>query len=299
MFSYLAYGLGIQSRLPLPEFVPAEAGCDVVIDFDAAAITPSEVGDTPWYVRVTPAEAVIADKDLGVFVIRGGRHVTVIPARGADEGAVRLYLVGTVMAILLYQRGRLPLHASAIEIAGEAVGFLGVSGAGKSSMAAALQARGHRLVADDVTGVQVEGRSALTFPAFPQLKLMPDAAASVGCDPAHLFFLNVTEEKRGYRPTGVFSGAPLPIRQLYVLVDDPAIGIDRLRPHDAVVEFVRHSYPTRMLQPGGPAHFLQCAQLTRTIPTYRLRRPRALSLLRDVAALVEDHARRSTLVGAL
>ena len=33
VFSYFAYGLGIQSELPIPEFIPALVGHDVTIYF--------------------------------------------------------------------------------------------------------------------------------------------------------------------------------------------------------------------------------------------------------------------------
>ena len=299
MFFYRAYGLDISCRLPLPELQPAGTGGDVFITFDPAGDVPAEVDGRPWYVRVTPEVAVIRADDLGVFIVRGGRHVTVIPAPGADDAAVRLYIAGTLMAILLYQRGTLALHASAIEIGGEGVAFLGMSGAGKSSMAAALQARGHAVVADDVTAIQLDDRSAITFPAFPMLKLMPEAAASVGCNPGQLVLLHRGEEKLGYRPAHCFDGAPLPIRQLYILVDDTAAGFERVRPHEAVVELIRHSYPTRMLQAGGPAHFLRCGRLARTVPIYCLKRPRSLSSLPDVARLVEEHVLQSAALAAV
>jgi hypothetical protein len=288
MFSYLAYGLRIASNRVLPELQPGPRGGDVVITFDPTARVPREAAGQAWYVRISSDEAVLADHELGVFVLRGGRTVTVIPAAGADEAAVRLYLVGTIMAILLYQRGRLPLHASAIAIGGEAVGFLGVSGAGKSTMAAALQARGHRVVADDVTALRVGDGQVLTYPAFPLLKLMPEAAASAGCDVSRLESLHAGEEKHGFRAIRSFAGQALPLRRLYVLADGPETRIEKLRPQEAVVEFVRHSYPTRMLQPGGPAHFLLCAELARTVPTYRLTRARSLPSLREVARRVED-----------
>jgi hypothetical protein len=294
MFSYLAYGLGIESNRVLPELQPGPKGGDVVITFDPTARVPREAAGQAWYVRISSEEAVLADHELGVFVVRGGRKVTVIPAAGADVAAVRLYLVGTIMAILLYQRGRLPLHASAVAIDGETIGFLGVSGAGKSTMAAALQARGHRVVADDVTALQVGEGTVLTYPAFPLLKLMPEAASSAGCDVGRLKALHAGEEKHGYRVIQSFSPQPLPLRRLYVLAEGANAAIDRVRPQEAVVEFVRHSYPTRMMQPGGPAHFLLCAQLARAVPTYRLSRARSLPSLRDVARLVEEHVIAAT-----
>ena len=47
------------------------------------------------------------------------------------------------MGIVLYQRNLLVLHASAVNIAGGAVVFLGVSGEGKSSTAATFVTHGY------------------------------------------------------------------------------------------------------------------------------------------------------------
>ena len=52
--------------------------------------------------------------------------------------AVRLYLLGTCMGALLFQRKLLPLHGSAVVINGKAYAFVGDSGAGKSTLAAAF-----------------------------------------------------------------------------------------------------------------------------------------------------------------
>ena len=41
MFSYFAYGLGIQSELPIPEFIPAQVECDVTLHFKKDS-TPSD-----------------------------------------------------------------------------------------------------------------------------------------------------------------------------------------------------------------------------------------------------------------
>ena len=74
--------------------------------------------------------------------MRGGNRISFSPAAGAEETAVRLYLLGTCMGALLFQRKLLPLHGSAVVINGKAYAFVGDSGAGKSTLAAAfLKAR--------------------------------------------------------------------------------------------------------------------------------------------------------------
>ncbi len=295
MFSYFTYGLRIHSTLPLPELATVQAECDVVINVASDNHIPPEAVGKEQHIRIAPEEAIIALQGIGVFLIRDGREITVIPAPGADDSLLRLYVLGTIMGVLLYQRGLLVLHASAVRVNGSAVAFLGAPGWGKSSLAAALYARGHAVVADDVAPVKLEPGAVIVFPGYPQLKLDAEAAISLGYDPDTLFVLHPQEEKRGYRAVRNFSTAPVPLARVYVLDDGPAPGIEPIRPQEAVIELVRHSFPTRLVQPGGAQHLVQCAHLAREIPFYRFRRAASLSSLGETARLVEEHLQNKML----
>jgi hypothetical protein len=289
MFSYFAYGLGIHSTLPLPEFLAARVGCDVIVRVEERGRPALDACGQDQHFRVTPEEAVLPFKDVGVFVVRRGCEIRVIPAPGADDDLLRLYIVGTIMAALLYQRGLLVLHASAVDVEGGVIAFLGASGWGKSSIAAALYARGHGMVADDVAAVDLDGATKTVVPALPQLKLSPEVVCSLGYDSESLIGLHSSEKKRGFRIRRGFAPHPLPLRRLYLLAKDTAQAIESIPPSEAMVELVRHSYPTRLLQPGGPSHFRQCAHLVKDIPMYRLKRSNSIAALPDLAQLVEEH----------
>lgn len=82
-----------------------------------------------------------------------GKRIVVCPQPGADEKKVRLFILGTCMAVIMMQRGILPLHGSAVVIDGWAYAFVGHSGAGKSTLSAALASRGYPLLTDDVVAL--------------------------------------------------------------------------------------------------------------------------------------------------
>jgi hypothetical protein len=105
---------------------------------------------------------------MGTILVRKGREIIVDPIPGLEDKVLRLFVLGPALAVLLHQRGRLVLHASAAAIAGEVVAFMGRSGWGKSTAAAALYTRGHSIVADDVTAVQVNTDTGfpVVFPAM-------------------------------------------------------------------------------------------------------------------------------------
>ncbi len=294
-FSYTAYGLEINSSLALPELVAGrEAPADVVVRMGAVEPLPREGTRPAASFRPRPQEARLYWEEAGRFLVRDGREITVEPAPGVEEEVLRLYVLGPAMAMLLHQRGLLVLHASAVEMGGGGVAFLGGPGWGKSTTAAALHARGHALVADDVIALDPDGAGPPTLASgFPQLKLAPDVARSVGEAPEGLARLHPRHQKRGHRNIRPFRTEPLPLRRLYVLEEGPAIELEPVSPQEAVVELVRHSYLVRLLAAEETeVHFVQCANLVKAVSVRRLRRPRHLEGLAALARSVEDDVLR-------
>ena len=294
MFSYVAYTLGIHSALPLPELVAREEAADVVVRFGRVDRPLPKVKAGEVCFRTTAEEVTLFWEDVGAFSVRGGREIIVDPLPGVEERVLRLCILGPAFGVLLRQRGRLVLHASAVDVAGGAVAFLGKTGWGKSTMAAALHARGCYVVADDVTAVSADEDSTVVFPAFPQLKLWPDAAVAVGDVPDMLPRLSSNLEKRARRTILGFSPGPLPLRCVYVLAFGETQRIETLGPQEALVELVRHSYGAGLLQTvGASSHFLQCASIVNNVTIRRLSRPESLSALSDLAQLVEEDLAQS------
>ena len=289
MYSYFAYGLGVRSTLPLPEFIPAEVECDVLIYLGTQELIPEEVRGKPSYFSVSTEEVIISSEEVGTFLVRAGKEVCVIPSAGVDESRLRLSIVGVVMAFLLYQRGILVLHAASNSMGGGAIAFLGESGFGKSTAAAALYKRGYNLFTDDVLPVDTDSDVAMVTSGFPQFKLHPEAAAALDYDPNSLHELHSSQEKLGCRVDNGFDSGRLPLRCIYVLARGEGLKIERLQLSQAVMELVRHSYPTRVQHCGGAAHFQQCAKTANQVPMYRLVRPKELSLLPEIALRVEQH----------
>ena len=226
---------------------------------------------------------------VGRFLVREGKQIVVSPHPAVEVRVLRLFLLGVGLGVILHQRGRFVLHSSAVNVAGGAVAFLGWSGQGKSTMAAAMHKRGHSLVADDVVAVDAAGSAPKVYPGFPQLKLWPEAAVALGEALESLPHLRPGLEKRARRVTRGFTRAPLPLRRVYVLAEGGTAGIERLPPHDAMLELIRHSYCARLLQSiGAETHFQQCATVVNQVGVRRLRMRRDLKALGGLTQLVED-----------
>lgn len=233
------------------------------------------------------------------WVNPAGRSVTVEPA-AAGATAVRAFLFGTVFAILCQRRGLLPLHACCIRLDGPegpcAAAFAGPSGIGKSTLAAAFRQRGHTVLADDVTVLQVEaGGPATVLPGLPRLKLWRDSLDRLDLPVEGLERVREETEKYSMPLDPAFSAAPLPLAAVYYLerVNDPRHGERRrLRGVNAVLKFSQNVYRDRVLARLGDAKADVLARAARAAAAV----PRHWTLARtlDFAgldALVEDLAR--------
>ncbi|NEO89918.1 MAG: hypothetical protein F6K56_06555 [Moorea sp. SIO3G5] len=298
-FSYVAYGLGIRSVLPIPEFVPADDKSDVTITIDQVRsvfdYVPQEVIEQPLALQVEGQEAIVYVKEAGVFLVQGGCQIVVIPAPDVDQLKLQLALVGTVMAILLQQRGALVLHASAVEMDGNAVLFLGNSGEGKSTIAAALQAQGYAVVADDIAVSWEEGLAMLAF-GFPQIKLGREVAELLGYDWESLWQLHPKLEKRSLRLARNFPQKSLPISRIYLLASGSEIRCEPMKTQAGLMALIQHSELMKLFNSGEVMQFERCASLAQSSKVVYLQRPRNLSLLSKLVEIVEEDVGGSLLL---
>jgi hypothetical protein len=293
MFSYMAYGLGIHSALPLPELVAQEVAADVVIRLGKVDRSLLETVDAIHAFWATAEEACHFFKGVGAFLVRGGREIIADLDLDADARPVRLSILGPALALVLHQRGRFVLHASAVAVFGSAVAFLGGHGWGKSTTAAALYTRGHDMMTDDATAVHMDTDGPKIIPSFPQFKLWPEAVVALGEVPEALPLLHPDLPKRAQRLTQGFVQTPLPLTRLYVLDEGPALESTPLQSQEALQELMHHWYGARfgrqLLQATGiAAHFRQCTRLASQVSIYRLQRPVCLAALPELARFVEE-----------
>ncbi len=287
-YTYAAYGLTLRATLALPEFtvLPPMDRPDVVVRRRDLPPAPDAVTErAALSVRVHGETVHYVWKHYGQFVLHAGQEVDYAPLPGAPDETVRAPLLGVVLGTVLHQRGFFTLHASAVACEGGVVAFVGQKGAGKSTTSAALHQRGYRLVTDDVLAIEVPAkRSPVVHPAFPRIKLRPDALAALGHDRAAFPRLHDNIDKRVYPADRSFRSDPTPLRRIYVLADDPVLRAERLSPKEAFVQLLTHSYAARFLGAlgAGRDHFYQCKRLLQHVPIYRLQRPRDLSALSDL-----------------
>jgi hypothetical protein len=131
-----------------------------------------------WYTFARRGEVVIgrfyglADFEIAATGEDGRNwRVTFYRAPAAPIGLIAILITGSVVAYLLSADGSLVLHASAVEVNGEALAFIGQSGQGKTTMATILCAEGHALVSDDLLPVGLRGDQVMCVPAGRELRV--------------------------------------------------------------------------------------------------------------------------------
>jgi hypothetical protein len=240
MHTYLAYGLGIHSELAMPQLADAK---DIPADVTIRYGTLDRPEDLTTTIEASNDTIYIFMADVGGLRIRNGSEMTVDPLEGAEDLGFRFFISGIGLGLLLQQRGVFNLHASAVNIGGGAVAFIGAKFMGKSTTAASLHARGHALVTDDVLPIYIDpGTGAYHVkPGYPELKLWPDAVeATFGGSLDDLPKVHPNGPKRTLDVAKDFEQVDLPLRCIYVLefaeADEPAVTIEPLSARAACME---------------------------------------------------------------
>lgn len=294
-YHYLIYGLGVHSDIPLLGTPAAACPVDVRIRWSIEGSRdpgiPQEdrdgVGASPQDIRLHWAHA-------GEMIVRGGCEIHLITPPTAEIGILRHLVNGVGLGLVLHQRGIATLHASAASICGVTVAFAGPKGAGKSTLAAALMARGHALVSDDVVAIDF---TAAGVPEVrvgaPSLNLWPDAAVATGLDPSELPLIWSRSPKRvrlirkGTRPIRARLGF---VAFLAETADTRVPTLEWLRPVDAFRHVAANAHAQAWL--GGAdscsISLHQCGRLISSIPMARLTRTSSLADLPLALRLVEE-----------
>ena len=294
MYTYTAYGLNISSSLKLPELVESNFDSeDVTIRFAKLESSPL-ISSVEYYSFAVRDEGMyLFWQEIGTILISEGEKIIIEPILDLDESRLRLFVLGAAMGTLLHQRGYTVLHASAVSIAGKAVIFTADKRRGKSTMAAALHHRGHHLIADDVVAIDFKLDKPIVYPAFPQLKLWPDAVSHLGKNPDDLPQLTKNLEKRDYLPKHDFVRHPLTLEQIFVLGQSSQIEIKPLLPQEIIFYLLRNTYITRfgssLLKPEDASYLFKLTKIAQKVSVQRLLRPNNIELLSEVARTVEDH----------
>lgn len=276
--------------MALPELqspsVPGERGdreAPVYIGFEDLSPHLEKMNTGRHTATIHDASVLIKIDETALFRISGGSRITFYPLPGADMSKIRLFVLGTCMAALLFQRRILPLHGSAVAVHGRAYAFVGDSGAGKSTLAAAFLQQGFHMVSDDVIGVPSASSPPFTdgppcaIPAYPQQKLWSESMSQFGMEQSGYRQLYQETDKYAIPVAARFQTEPLPLAGVFELcaADGTDIEIRPFAKLERIDALTRHTYRSFLAPMLGLEqwHFHTAAALAGKVPVYRIRRP--------------------------
>jgi len=236
----------------------------------------------------TDAGYLLRFHELADFEISGSAlAVTCHPAPSVTQDTCEHLYLNQVLPLVLSKSGKLVFHASAVEVEGGAVAFLGESGRGKSTLAASFAASGSRFLTDDGLVVEPDGKGFRILPSHPSLRLWQDSReALMAPDAKTAPPIAYTAKARVLAGIGLaFCPKARPLRRAFFLGEGGAaeVTLEPLSAAQALVEWVKHSFlldPEE--KPALASHFDRVATLAGRVRCFRLDYPRRFEELPHV-----------------
>jgi len=298
---YVVSGVLLTSPRPL-DLVPADqdtpflcrlTGQEAPLSLPLPGDGWQDIGLAMW---VRPGAVFLSVHGLARFLVTqdGGLSLDVEP--GADQGMLSHYLCGHVLGAFLHLRGLLPLHASCLVRDGVAVAIAAERGTGKSTLGAALSARGWRPLADDVVLLAPDGDGRMmAWPGPARFRLSSLSLAGISLPPSYQDYPLAESGKRTvWPPPGHWLNHPVP---LSAMIDMTAGGeeiprLERLSLTQTVAVLHSHVFRRRLIARLGASHDFarQCLSLAAQIQGFRLVRPAGFDGLDALISAVGDAA---------
>lgn len=300
-YSYRAYGVAIESSVRIP-------GLEPCVSTPLPDTLQFESGPEPDWVRhrtevpgrilsSLPEDPTSADPSFVLTEYASGKCYDLFYSNGTrfvvDEAIKRVWgtfqppfatedmavcFLGPVMGFLLRWRHITCIHASAVELHGQAVLFSGYAGYGKSTTAAALALRGTPVLCEDISPLELTEGQIAVIPGYPRVCLWPDAVTKLVGDPEALPKISPTWEKRYLPLDGVrakFAADKKPLGIIYLFgersADANAPRIEEIRPREALLGLVQNTYMNWLLDRERRAEeFDALWRVVRQVPIRRI-----------------------------
>lgn len=290
MFQYRGYGLEIHSAVPLPELpaaIPSGRIPDITIRFGPVPCPEMRSSQT-----LNEELAVV--RDVCRLLIRHNSEIVVDPLPEAGIEQLSRSIMFSAMIGILRQRGLFVLHGSAIALGRDAILFLGHSGQGKSTTAAAFSHLGYRVVTDDIAAIDNLDDRCRVIPGYPRLRLSEETASLLAPSRELSPPIELAGDKSSHSVANLFQSEPVPVKRIYLLTDGEELKIERIDPQTIFQELFRHSFLRKRAASAEvkAQHFRQFQQLASLVPVRRLIRPHNLALLPALAEIVTNDAGR-------
>ena len=234
------------------------------------------------------------------MLVRNDNHVVVQHDSTLAHSWIQGFLLSSGFASLLHKQEVLPLHGSAVQTPRGSVIFVGNSGDGKSTLAAALQQQGYVALADDLAVIRFDGENRpILYPGVQWFKLWQRSLDMLQHDAAQMdeidwepskFFCPMQTHLQNVPTYATDSCHPL--HAIYVLDPQPnaTVSIVPLTGMEKLKLIRRHVYKTHPSQIDRNADkiFRLAHQIAQQTQISWLRRPLTGNSLPKMLTLLEQ-----------
>lgn len=294
-YHYHFFGLNFESSLPLLDLPEAGGKPDVIIKLGNV---PDHIKNAKikgnWY-QAGPGEFILRVDNVASYYVCNGAEIMIAPEPETSDLEILIFLMGSAMGALLHQRNILPLHASAIDIGGSGIIFLGPSGIGKSTIAAGFHQKGYAVLSDDVCATRASnGNVPAIIPGFPRLKLWADTLEKIEQDKKKLQRVRVAESfDKYFSPFHKACMEPVPIKTVFLLnaADTDTFTISQLKGVKKIDLIMEQTYRPHFLEGMGDKqkYFKQCAAIAVHSKIFKIVRPENGFRLNELMDFAERH----------
>lgn len=229
------------------------------------------------------------------LISRDGRRVEYHQSSEGPAESLATYLLGQALSFSLLALGFEPLHATVVAVGDRAIALVGDCGYGKSTLAAALVARGLPVLTDDLMVLEPRGDGWMVQPGIPRLKLFPSAARRVLGHHQGGIPMNDRTAKLVI-PLGARQSISraLPLKALYLLPEPGRrtgvgrhVRIEPVSGSGAFLEIVRAAFNSIVTDKQRLAsQFAFAERLTASVPIRRLSYRRSFASLQAVCSAI-------------
>ena len=299
--TYSFGGLRLHSAMPVDQLrlCPPGAGAwaDVTLSFETGEPPVHDRISYRWPGRYGLIVGTCGDEWLmtssldGAFLIsRDRRTVRCITPPGASFDACVDVLIRRVLPRVATLFGASAIHAAALARPEGGILLLGLSGAGKSTMTAALGHRGWQILSDDISVLWGQ-EEPLLVPAAQGVCVWPASREGIGLPIKQCRPMPAYEGKTHFVPEGAPALAPVPLRALVFLKREGNVA-QRLEPMAEAEALMTAAHMLVQFDPGDPARpdrvqgFARLNAAVKAAPSYRLHYPNDFPALTDVDVLL-------------
>jgi hypothetical protein len=277
-FDYKVFGLNLRSCIRFDALHDASGPPDIAISYGAVPEFEPDKDFDAFGFQVTPGRLLFRRDGIARYMVENGNRITIDPSSSGTELNYRIFIFGSGMAALLMQRGYFVMHGCSVVINGECHAFIGPSGTGKSSLAAAFFKAGYPVLCDDVCVISCDSENPVSvLPGVPLISLWPDAVEVLGEKPDNLQPVRSRINKWGVPISEKTPHSPVALKSIYVINPTHENGYQSVkmtgtRPFRILNENVYRPLFVKDFKLETD-YFTYCGHLARRIPIKVLSRP--------------------------